>query len=440
MLLEAAIHSAAKVGNANLKIADIAVDVGCTEEQARAHFATETALVEAIPDYLRRRLATYMTAPADALDTIRTAGERLLAYGEAYVDYLNKDPELFQYLFEMRSGLEPGQIETALDGGEMTNQSLSTLLKTIEDFARECGNPDPARDMLIYSSLCAWSTAHGLAHLSLIGVLRHQHAAVRRYNYRTVLEAFTNSLSRKFANNYMLKASPLFTTLRPVVEDYTAHLTNYAGQKASPDMDESLLRAIAMDTAIELIGTDGLETLTVQRLAAAIHLPVDVVRQLVDNEFELRERAEIQTDSEMAQQFTMVFDKLPDDCSAVDRLRAMAVAYFQYAVHDPARFKAMIALGSKSVVPNSSLGHDVDMGEAFRVLSDLCHQTLVEMGQTPTDQQVYIKTLMLWAGANGACHLFTSGDLRDLDLELKWDFMAEIIEYVIYMFQFDLKA
>ena len=77
-------------------------------------------------------------------------------------------------------------------------------------------------------SVTALATVHGMAHLSVLGVLRHQHSVVRRFNLREVCKALVGTM---FTAAELLE----MPSLRSPMAGYRALLAGFV-----PDRDISL--------------------------------------------------------------------------------------------------------------------------------------------------------------------------------------------------------
>lgn len=436
-ILDAAVRVGGLEGDSAINRSRVVAELGISD--VSVFFDSDESLVESIEPYLKRRKARFITETFQSTLRMDTPIEKYIALADSYMAYVLHEPDLYHYIFEVHGGLTSQQMELAHSGKDVANQSISVLLGVLRDMATEVG-ADVSDDEIFHAGMASWAAAHGSAHLSMVGVLRLQHAVVRRYNFDTIIKDFAHAVVERFKLGKKHSSPDIYAQLRPVIEDYTAGLPDYSSVTVTADMDDELLRTVALETALTIVGVDGLDALSIERLTQRLGLPQDRVLQAVDSLYNLREDAEVITDREVADFFVELLGALPADATAIDRLRAMAVAYFHYAVNDPARFNAMIALGSKSVVPSSVEGHENEMGTAFKAVQDLCRDAIIESGGDSSDQQVYIKTLTLWAGADGISHLCSVADLRDLTLDEKWKLMEVAIEYVIASFENELKS
>lgn len=436
-LLEAAIAVGVQEGHAAITCAKVAHAAQCDPEEVQRYFGSDPGLRRAMAGYLVERKARYLFGAIDAAPMVMTSQDRLIALADSYFSYFQETPEYYHYLFEVHDGIGEEEIQQAFQGEVKENPTLNSVIESISQFAHECTEGldvevDPRA--VAIEAITAWATVHGMGHLSVIGVLRLQHVVVRNYNFTSIIEALLQGMTHRFSAGEVIPSNPLFAQLRPGIEQYVQAKRAGLPQTLDETSSDTDVRALVMEAALDVYGTMGLEAVSIKDLAATLGLSDARVAQVIDNEFILREEAEAFTDAEVAEHALVTISQLGPEASSLDRLRAMAVSYFYDPVADPTRYNAMIALGSRSVVPGNEEREKLTMGSGFRTLLELCRAALIEMGKQPSDHEVYIKTLTLWSGANGIAHLCSLGDFRDFELETKWKIFDRTIESVLSTF------
>ncbi|PMC72142.1 TetR/AcrR family transcriptional regulator [Corynebacterium aurimucosum] len=443
VMLESALHIGAAQGDEAITVESVAKLAEMTPAEVLAEFSDREQIVAAIPNYASRRKVKFLEETLDAAPGYADLFTKLTTFTEAYYEYAEREPELFRYLFEKKGCVFEDEWQSLLQGEKSGNRALDLIYDNIaliaDDAKLEVG-PDVCPQTLAKLSVASWATVHGMAHLSVLGVLRHQHSVVRRFNLREVCKALIGTL-------FMAAETLELPDLRHPMQEYRALLSGFV-----PDRDLSLdistiadltelpagqARTAVMERAIQLAACDGMQSVTIENVAEYFGVSNVFVASLVDNDFVLRESVERETDCELEAATLYLLERLPEGASAVDKLLCAAVAYFQYAVEYPERYSACIAAASGSVVPLSEDGEEqTQMGESFALLIRFAREALWEAGHEPEDRLVYIKNFVLWAGADGMCHLASVGEFRNIDLEEKWALYYSVTAVVLASFKY----
>lgn len=445
VILESALHIGAAEGDEAITMESVAKLAELPVAEVRAEFPDREAIVHALPDYVTERKVKFLEETLDAALGYADLFTKLTTFTEAYYEYAEREPELFRYLFEKKAYVSEDEWRALLQGNLSHNRTLDLIYENISLIAAEeklkVGS-DVCFQTVARLSAATLATVHGMAHLSVLGVLRHQHSVVRRFNLREVCKALIGTL---------FKAAEFLEMpdVRSPMQEYRALLAGFV-----PDRDISLdisaiedvqelsterARMAVKERAIQLAAREGLQYVTIENVAEYFGVSDVVVASLVDNDFVLRESVERETDCELEAHSLYLLERLPEGASAVDKLLCVAVAYFHYAVTFPERYSACIAAASGSVVPLSEDGEEqTQMGESFALLMQFAREALREAGYAPEDRLVYIKNLTLWAGADGMCHLASMGEFRDIDLEQKWSLYYFVTAVVLASFSYDL--
>lgn len=445
VILESALHIGAAEGDEAITVESVAKLAELPVAEVRAEFPDREAIVHALPDYVTERKVKFLEETLDAAPGYADLFTKLTTFTEAYYEYAEREPELFRYLFEKKAYVSEDEWRALLQGNLSHNRTLDLIYENISLIAAEeklkVGS-DVCFQTVARLSVATLATVHGMAHLSVLGVLRHQHSVVRRFNLREVCKALIGTL---------FKAAEFLEMpdLRSPMQEYRALLAGFVPDRdialdisAIEDVQElstERARMAVKERAIQLAAWEGLQYVTIENVAEYFGVSDVVVASLVDNDFVLRESVERETDRELEAHSLYLLERLPEGASAVDKLLCVAVAYFHYAVTFPERYSACIAAASGSVVPLSEDGEEqTQMGESFALLMQFAREALREAGYAPEDRLVYIKNLTLWAGADGMCHLASMGEFRDIDLEQKWSLYYFVTAVVLASFSYDL--
>ncbi|MCG7276855.1 TetR/AcrR family transcriptional regulator [Corynebacterium singulare] len=446
-ILEAAVHVAAAHGDDAVTVESVAKYAGLQPSDVTAVFSDRAEIVSAICEYLSQRKVSFLKETLETNPGYADLFTKLTTFTEAYYEYAEREPELFRYLFEQKACVLEDEWRTICEGKPSNNMALDLVYENMVAIAEHAGlevGPDVCPPTLAKLSVASWATVHGMAHLSVLGVLRHQHSVVRRFNLREVSKALIGTL---------FQAAETCETpdMRAPMEVYRERLRQYdSGRDNIPDIsaiedltalpaDES--RVAIMERAIQLAGKNGMHAVTIENVADYFNVSDVFVASLADNDFVLRERVEQETDRELESRILYLLDQLPEDAPAREKLLCIAVAYFAYAISEPERYSACIAAASGSVVPLSEDGEEqTQMGESFALLMRFTREALREAGHEPEDRLVYIKNFTLWAGADGMCHLASVGEFRTIDIEEKWSIYYAVVGIVFASFAYSLRS
>ena len=444
-VLEAAIYIGAVDGDDAITIDSVAKQAGIESADVTAVFADREQILAAIPGYVSERKVGFLQETLDADPAYADLFSKLDTFSEAYYEYAEREPVLFRYLFEEKAYVFENEWQTLLAGKPSGNAALDMVYDNMAQIADSAGleiGPDVCPQTLAKLSVGSWATIHGMAHLSVLGVLRHQHPVVRRFNLREVSKALIGTLFGLAETCTLPDYAPRMKRFREQMKDYDAALPSLPDVDGVEDLTalpQEEARAVALECAIQLAGRGGLQKVTIEHVAEYFGVSGVFMASLLDNDFVLRERVEQTTDSELSTRITYLIDRLPEGAPALDKLLCVAVAYFDYALRNPIRYSACIAAASGSVVPLSEGGEEqTEMGEAFGQLMRYSREAVRESGHEPEDRLIYIKNFTLWAGANGMCHLASVGEFRNVDVEEKWSLYYAVASIVFASFEYEL--
>lgn len=445
VVLESALHIGAAEGDEAITLESVAKLAKLPVAEVRAHFPDREAIVAALPDYVSERKVKFLEETLNADPGYADLFTKLTTFTEAYYEYAEREPELFRYLFEQKAYVSEEEWRALLQGDLSQNRTLDLIYNSISLIAREeklqVGS-DVCFQSVAMLSVATLATVHGMAHLSVLGVLRHQHSVVRRFNLREVCKTLIGTL-------FTAAESLEMPSLRSPMQEYRALLAGFVPDRdismdvsAIDDLQELPIdraRMAVKERAIQLAAREGLESVTIENVAEYFGVSDVFIASLVDNDFVLRESVERDTDDELEAHSLYLLERLPEGATAVDKLLCGAVAYFHYAVTYPERYCACIVTASGSVVPLSEDGENqTQISGSFALLMRFAREALREAGYEPEDRLVYIKNFTLWAGADGMCHLASMGEFRDIDLEQKWSLYYFVTAVVLASFAYDL--
>jgi AcrR family transcriptional regulator len=159
-LLELAVAQVAEHGSDGLLVAQLARTLSISTAAPYRHFADRAALVHAVATIGLNRLGTAMSAAANAVSS--PGPQRIVAIGQAYLDFAQAEPNLFNTMFGSPRPVMPTEQSKRLqDAGHATFDIL------LHHVTETLGHPkDAAKPRRIAFAL--WSFVHGQAALRLI--------------------------------------------------------------------------------------------------------------------------------------------------------------------------------------------------------------------------------------------------------------------------------
>ena len=155
-LLQAGLNAARVGGPAALQLRELAVASGVSPSAVYRHFPDMAHLSAEVSRSAREALATGMLSAAktvveDPTDAGMGAIRRLNAIGRAYIDFAEREPQLFDTAF-MTAGAAPSCADDP-SAWEVLNAALDALVETGELHA----------SLRHEAPLIAWSAVHGMS-------------------------------------------------------------------------------------------------------------------------------------------------------------------------------------------------------------------------------------------------------------------------------------
>ena len=114
-------------------------------------------------------------------------------------------------------------------------------------------------------------------------------------------------------------------------------------------------------------------------------------------------------------------------------IKAAGYGYVSFALHDPIGWNVLIEIASGSIVPTDFDNFDEreGMGVAFSFLVELTKKA-IENSESPRQTWIlYSQVFAAWASAHGLAHLFSTGNLRNLEDQDKLDLIGPVFDIVI---------
>lgn len=159
VLVQAAFEHVRDQGASSFSLRDATSRAGVTSGAAYRHFSSRADLLTEVVVLGFAELATEMLRhpPSPAGDHRGRAIGRVLATGEAYVDFARREPHLFALMFGPDGATGRALSEDSDAGVPSASQQLREALHEVGDVAES-------------TFLHAWGLAHGLAGLAAAGI------------------------------------------------------------------------------------------------------------------------------------------------------------------------------------------------------------------------------------------------------------------------------
>jgi AcrR family transcriptional regulator len=173
-LLDEAVRQVRERGTDQVSLRGISHVIGVSPSAAYQHFPDKAALLDAVCQAGSQELGRRMQAAVDAVHEEGDAGAvgRLLAVGQAYVDFARLEAHLFRHVFGAAraeaKALHEGPPDAVALAGEADHPYLILLERIGELSARGLLRPGLEQDVL---DVFAWSVVHGFSSLLVDGFL-----------------------------------------------------------------------------------------------------------------------------------------------------------------------------------------------------------------------------------------------------------------------------
>lgn len=172
-------------------------------------------------------------------------------------------------------------------------------------------------------------------------------------------------------------------------------------------MRPALTRASIVTAARELLVAEGLEAVSLRRIAAHLGVTAPALYAYVTDKLDLlRAIASLEID-ELVRRFNAL-----DEDDAVDRLRRMSEVYADYVRENPELFRAMFL--TRPELTAQPFGGQKALGERILDAVTTAMHAAVEQERIETDDTP-LAALTFWSSVHGAVVTLTSGPLVGRD-------------------------
>ena len=223
IILEAAVYVAGCEGEQAVTVESVADQAGLSPEAVSEEFSSGAAMLAEIPDFLDCRMSEYMVEAARHLPEGNSGGDVLMQLAEAYFAYAQDEPDIYHYLFERYDAMDEERVCQFAKGEKSGTPGADMALNVVKRFAEEQGavvaaDGDISPLEIGRITLALWSLIHGMGHLSVVGILRLQHAVIRAANLKQVDRLVVDALQYWFKNKQIPQRRPIMNDARAIVE------------------------------------------------------------------------------------------------------------------------------------------------------------------------------------------------------------------------------
>jgi AcrR family transcriptional regulator len=181
------------------------------------------------------------------------------------------------------------------------------------------------------------------------------------------------------------------------------------------------LKELVLNAAERIITEQGLEALTVRKIALEIGYTVGSIYMVFTNMQELIRHVSIRSLDDLFQHLRAV----PDAGSTEANILAMALAYLEFASTEFNRWRIIFCREvAKEAEP------DWYAQKVHRVFAPVEEQFL-QLGSGKNDAQVKLAARTLWGGVHGVCLLSLHGGLESQDIQERQQAVKLLVENFI---------
>lgn len=266
IILEAAVYVAGCEGEQAVTVESVADQAGLSPEAVSEEFSSGAAMLAEIPDFLDCRMSEYMVEAARHLPEGNSGGDVLMQLAEAYFAYAQDEPDIYHYLFERYDAMDEERVCQFAKGEKSGTPGADMALNVVKRFAEEQGavvaaDGDISPLEIGRITLALWSLIHGMGHLSVVGILRLQHAVIRAANLKQVDRLVVDALQYWFKNKQIPQRRPIMNDARGIVEKVMG--SEREKPFVAPDnleqMDPEEAKKVIIEAALRVAGRNGVD-------------------------------------------------------------------------------------------------------------------------------------------------------------------------------------
>lgn len=178
-------------------------------------------------------------------------------------------------------------------------------------------------------------------------------------------------------------------------------------------------RQLLIEQAGRVIAKAGTDAVRLRDVADQVDVPFAEAQEQFASDAELVKATTEALNAALLSVVDLHFKRLPENATAVDKLRSAAMSYFSFAVEDPTSFAAFTAVQAS---PRVGLTAEVFAAEGGRadtcpvleLLYDLAEEAIKESGGSTDAHGIMLSALAIFSHLHGVTQLAAEGILRYL--------------------------
>lgn len=428
LILEQSARTVTKLGREALNLRTVATQAGVGVEKALSLYPTEGELFNGLTSYVRSRFEYYTHKEMDGLGPAASPTEILKRAGFGYFHFSQEEKYNFgtyvtlhnQHDFPVQFGTEFPQ--------ESKHPYYYLLLKQTKAAITELGGPQDGW-LLSSQSLAMFAAVHGFCHLATFGNLKVLSPAAKKQTLAALIETLVNGVVPTLRTGKYLSLEPLTyatTPAKPV--DYTA--------PSAPSTSQHKLLQQLLRSGIKQFAEQGRQSLTLQNSAENAGISMDDARRLCESDEAFIAELECALDSLSQDYITTQREQLPPGACPLSHLKASGFGYIAFAIDKPESFITLISVASRSLVPvNFDMNLDTGgSGQAFSGIMEIAREVIRDSEHPHSPWMLYSQAVALWSTIHGLAHLFSLGELRALDSDIKLSLISPVLDSILHGF------
>ena len=313
---------------------------------------------------------------------------------------------------------------TSMDKLKM-RPTVTRVLGYIHDLIEEYDGPRDV-DFLLHVALATCGTIHGITHLCTYGICRLLSPVAKKQLLQGSLECLSEGVLRAIRKGGKIEIEPHSMAGNIPIND-TPKAPEF------PRNNDEEKQIAVYRGLIDLVWDLGEEQVDISKVSQYADLPMKDVLRLTDGADKLLKTVEDYLDNQDQGFIGVQCFSLPGGANAFSYIKAAGYGYVSFALHDPIGWNVLIEIASGSIVPTDFDNFDEreGMGVAFSFLVELTKKA-IENSESPRQTWIlYSQVFAAWASAHGLAHLFSTGNLRNLEDQDKLDLIGPVFDIVI---------
>lgn len=409
-----------------LHLETLADSIGAAPEDVAAVFASDAEFKALLFDRLSARFDYYVNNRLSVLAADASFEAKVDATMRGYHDFALEETANFGALCVITNTPElPRDFDANLEDFHL-HPCFEQLLELTRDEIRRLDITHDAWTWII-ASLQLYTTVHGVCCIATYGINRFMSTAGKNQLMNAAARHSLRGLDKFLLTGTAPRIEPKARYVEKLLEAVPA------ARDFPHNTKEEMLAALYRG-AVEYVILHGWDELTIERAAAQAELKLGDASNFLDPDvsFELQFEDHLNHNTEEWVRFTT--KDLGEDALPIQFGKAFGISYIGSAIVDPDSFNALNMIASRSIIPSSFEGtkEAAEVGGAFEYLLNLTRES-IRLGGGPQEAWPLFETAMNhWVVAHGLANLFSTGCLRELDMDTKFALTEPILNATVF--------